>query len=273
MFVRYDETPEIQSSALEFVDIRLVGDVSKSMLTPDMPMLDGTSQFGLSRADFANNTIALIFDAVAAANKSLSPAAQARVYGYRFSTAFKSMGQLNPMTKNSVYGEAPTGVTNLLEALNGVLADANAAINQDPTRKQVIVFLTDGVPTNAQGKTDTEVPEEQILVKIFKTIYSQANAQPSDESLTIAFIQCSSAPQSFKNYCVAQSMWDEASDTGIIYRDIQAATSFLNIADNRLKELFPDIKYDIVDSLSSDDLYSGGMLKPLADVIAKMIND
>ena len=273
MFNNYLEVPEISSNSIEKIDLRILGDTSGSMRIVDMPILDGSSQFGLSRADFANNAISLIFDAIQKANQSLSSQNQARIYGYCFSTSAKAMGQLNIMTKTILYGEIPTGVTNLQAGLELVLADANEAIRLDPSRKQVIIIPTDGIPTNAQGQNDAQAPTEKILGKLFRTIYQQAKSQSSDEALTIGFIQCTSNAQTFKDYCIANSMWDESGDTGTIYKDILAATSFFNIADNRLAELFSDIPYDIVDSISADDLYQDGKLRPIADIIAKMIAD
>jgi von Willebrand factor type A domain len=273
VFVRYDETPTVDSSSIKNLDLRIVGDFSKSMLTTDMPMLEGSSQFGTSRAAFANRTIVSIFDAVQVANQQNSGDQKCRVYGYRFSNDVQSMGRLNEITKQSVYKESPDGATNLQAAIELVLKDGNAAIASDPSRKQVIIVLTDGTPTNSAGKSDT--PENQVVLPLLlKTFYEQAKKQKSDEDLTIAFIQCTSNASKFKEYCESQEFWEEKGDTGGIYRDILEATNFLNIADDRLAALFPDIPFDIIDCISADDMLdANGNLKPIASLIAKMIND
>jgi hypothetical protein len=183
------------------------------------------------------------------------------------------MGLLNEMTKQSVYKESPDGVTNLQAAIELVLKEGNAAIGSDPSRKQVIIVLTDGTPTNAAGKPDN--PQNQIVLPLLlKTFYEQSKRQKTDEELTIAFIQCTSNAAKFKEYCEKEKFWEENGDTGAIYRDILEATEFLNIADNRLAALFPDLRFDIIDCISADDMLdANGNLKPIASLIAKMIND
>jgi hypothetical protein len=272
MFVRYDETPSVDSDSIKRLDLRIVGDFSKSMQTPDMPELNGSSQFGVTRAAFANRSIVSIFDAIQVANQHIEGDQKCRVYGYRFSNDVQSMGLLNNMNKQSVYKESPDGVTNLQAAIDLVLKDANAAINSEE-RKQVIIVLTDGTPTNAAGKGDT--PENQVVMPLLlKTFYEQAQKQKTDEELTIAFIQCTSNASQFKAYCQSSGFWDEKGDTGGIYSDILEATSFLNIADDRLVELYPDLKFDIVDCISADNMLNAqGNIKPIAELIAKMIND
>jgi hypothetical protein len=269
MFTRYDETPILKSNSVMNVDLRLVGDFSKSMEIPDMPKFDGSSQFENPRWAFANRTIASIFDAVQEANQAIPKDQQCRIYGYRFSTEATAMGLLNQFTKSSVYGEAVEGVTNLQSAIELVLKDGNDAIAENQSRKQVIIVLTDGTPTNSQGKSN-----EDVMTALLETFYKQSKKQKTDEELTIGFIQCTSNASKFREYCISGDMWNENGDTGGIYHDILKATEFLKIADDKLSEFYPDIPFDIIDCISADEMLDEfGNLKPIADLIAKMIAD
>lgn len=114
----------------------------------------------------------------------------------------------------------PRGSTPLAEALTAALALAGKS-----DKKDFIIVFTDGIPDNKQAAAD-------VIIKA-------ANAQESDDSLTILFVQVG---------------------------DDRSATAYLKSLDDELK----DAKFDIVDAKTVHEVDE---FPSTADLLIAAIND
>ncbi|MGL4759391.1 MAG: hypothetical protein ACRCXZ_08700, partial [Patescibacteria group bacterium] len=183
-----------------------------------------------------------------------------------------------------------SGATNLLDALTTTINDSKAEFSAT-SRKQLVFIFSDGSPTNQAGLTDAQVKaqnpgmvidaKDTTVYRCLDVIAKQAKSQVNDDDFTLVFIQLTSEPETFKNFCKEKGYWDQPAPEGsknpthVIYEEILAASAFLKVADDHMSETFGDSTlFDIVDVLKVTDLLDeSGNIKPIQNLMAKVIND